>query len=113
MNLSLYTWNSLAINDANPFTSFFPRGQKVNLSATPITVARTGDFPLLLDTVLNAPRLQIGVIIAAGNSINTNREVLKRYFNITDKTKRRLVARDGDDSNKQYYVTGFPIQVNH
>lgn len=113
MNLTLFTWNSLNINNATPFTSYFPKGQKANLSANPVTVNRAGDFPFLSDSVLTAPQLQIGVIIAPGQNINTNRELLKKYFNVTDRTRHNLIAKDSDDSDKQYYVTGFPVRINN
>lgn len=113
MDLRLSTWNSTNINNATPFTSYFPKGQKTNLASNPVRVSRAGDFPFLSDTVLSAPTLAIGVIIAAGQSINTNREILKKTFNITDRVKHNLVALDADDSNKSYYVTGIPTRINN
>ena len=113
MDLVLSTWNGQNINNSSPFKSYFPRGQKANLSANAVTVNRAGDFPFLSDKVLNAPRLQIGVYIASGQAVNTNREVLKKYFNITDRQRHNLVALDADDSNKSYYVTGFPVAINN
>lgn len=110
MDLRLKTWNSLNINNGSPFDAWFPMGSKVNLSANAVTVNRVGDFPYLSTTVLTPGTLTIGVKIAAGQNINTNREVLKKYFDITDAQRHNLIAEDGSGGT-QWYVTGFPIRV--
>ena len=111
MDLRLYSWNGLAINDSNPFTAAIPVGQKANLTANVITVPRADDDPFLSDTQLTGHVLVIELYIEPGFAINTYREVAKKYFNVRDKTRHNLIARDADDSNKQYYVTGFPVAV--
>jgi hypothetical protein len=112
MDLLLKTWNSLNINDGNPFNSSFPEGQKTNLSANPVTVNRAGDFPHLSTTVPNASTLAIEVRIAAGQDLDSSRENVKKYFNILDRQRHNLVAWDADNGNTPMYVTGFPIRVS-
>jgi hypothetical protein len=112
MNLSLFTWNGLAINDSSPFIAIFPPGQKANLAANAVTVPRADDDPFISDTQLTGHVLVMEVYIAAGQNIDTNREVLKRYFNVRDKTRHNLIAKDTADSDKQYYVTGFPVGIS-
>jgi hypothetical protein len=115
MQLSLYTWNSLAINDGTNFTSWIPVGQLVNLTANGITVPRSTDFPYLSGTVLGPHTFTINVKIpeaaVASNLIPQNRELLKGYFDVTDKTRHNLIAKDILDSNRQWYLTGYPIRL--
>jgi len=111
-NFQLYSWNSLAINDSNPFISVFPPGQKANLSANAESVPRADDDPFLSDTQLTGHVLVIEVYIAAGQNIDTARENLKKYFNPRDKTRHNLIVKDAADSDKQYYVTGFVVGIS-
>jgi hypothetical protein len=111
MDLRLYTWNGIAINDGTVLRSSFAPGQKANLRANPITVNRAGEFPALSDVQLPAHVLVIDVDIAAGQNLNAKRELIKQYFNITDRQRHNLIARDAADSNREWYVTGFPIAI--
>ena len=108
MKLSLLTWNSININSAE-IKSTIPVGQLANLSANAVTVNRAGDYPFLSDTQLPAHIFVIEVYIVGGANINTNREALKGYFNVMDRSRHNLVAQDENDSNRQYYLTGLPI----
>lgn len=110
MNLILVSWNGQNINNGSPFVSFFPRGSKVNLNASAITVTRSGNYPVLSNIVANPHTLTIGVNLGAGQNINTNREVLKKYFNFEDYTRHNLIAEDGSGGT-QWYLTGFVRQV--
>jgi tail protein len=110
MDLRLLTWNGISINNGSPFSSYFPKGQKVNLSSNPVNVNRSGNYPYLSGIVLNPNTIMIGVTIAAGSNINTNREVLKQYFSAEDNTRHNLVAEDGSGGT-QHYLTGFVIRV--
>src|SRR5574339_891626 len=110
----LKTWNSLNINDGTYLSAYFPPGQRMNLSANPIYVERASDFPKLTGRVLGAARLTIGIQILPNAAINTYRETIKQYFNVTDSNRHNLVVVDADDSDStEYYVTGFPTQMNH
>lgn len=112
MDLRLVSWNSRNINNASPFTSIFPMGSKVNLSANPVTVNRAGNYPHLAGMVLGPSTLLIAVHIAPGQNINTNREVFKQYFNPEDQTRRNLIAEDGAGGT-QHYLTGFVRQIQN
>ena len=111
MKLSLLTWNSQNIASSTLY-SVIPPGQLANLSATVVTVPRAGDFPFLSTTNPNAHVFVLNVYVAKNQNINTARELVKQYFNITDQTRHNLVAQDEADSNRQYYLTGFPIGIS-
>lgn len=110
-DLTLYRWNSLDINNGTPFNAYIKVGQRTNLTANAVTVPRAGDFPFLSDTQLTPHVFVIEVYIAAGQTIDTNRELLKQYFNVMDKTRHTLVARDTATLTTQYYLTGFPVRI--
>jgi aryl-alcohol dehydrogenase-like predicted oxidoreductase len=102
MKLSLVSWNGTNINNGSPFTAFIPRGQMASLNYNPVLTPRADDYPALSSAVKQGSVLVIGIIVAAGNNINTNRELLKRYF-FSDQEKHNLIAQDEADSNKQYF----------
>jgi hypothetical protein len=110
MKLSLLTWNGSNINNGNPFYAIIPQGQLANLSVNAVLVNRAGDYPALTSVVKQPSILVIQVIIAAGSNINTNRELLKKYF-FTDESIHNLVAQDEADGNKQYYRSGIPVRL--
>lgn len=113
MELVIVSWNSLAINDSNPYQSTFPPGQRVNLMAQGVTVPRANLFPYLSTRVLKDQFIQIRVIIAATdtNSIPTYRELLKAYFDVTDNSPHNLICKDINDGDRQWYLRGFPVEV--
>lgn len=106
MKLSLLTWNSHNINDNNPFMASIPVGQMANLNKNAVLVNRALDYPFLSTVVKNANVLVIEVYIKSGD-LNTNRELLKQYF-FGDDNRHVIVAADINDSNRQYYRTGYP-----
>ena len=83
----------------------------MNLTSNAITVPRALDFPYLSTTLLQPHTFTIGVIIGAGQTIHSNREIIKGYFNIQDTQRHNLVAKDTADSDRQWYLTGFPIRI--
>jgi hypothetical protein len=111
MDLRLYTWNGIAINDGTTYKGSFPPGQKFNLSANAVIVPRAGEVPFLSATQQGASVLVIEIYLAGGANINTNRELLKKYFNPLDHTRHNLIARDAADGNKEWYVTGYPVRL--
>jgi hypothetical protein len=111
MKLSLVSWNGTNINNGSPFTAFIPRGQMASLNYNPVLTPRADDYPALSSAVKQGSVLVIGIIVAAGNNINTNRELLKRYF-FSDQEKHNLIAQDEADSNKQYFRSGIPVRLN-
>jgi uncharacterized protein YqkB len=112
MNLLLLTWNSVSINNGSPFYSDFPPGSKVNIHGNTVTVPRAGNYPYLSGIVADPQALQIMVRIAAGQNIDTNRELLKQYFNYEDGQRHNLIAEDGSGGT-QWYVTGFVRDVRN
>lgn len=108
MRIKLVSWNDTNINDNNPFQSYLPVGQVANLSRTPVLINRVNEDPFLSTVVKTVNPLVIGVNIKA--NINDNRELLKQYF-FNDLLKHNLVVYNEDDSDKQYYKTGIPIQL--
>lgn len=111
MKLNLKTWNALNINDGTNFTAVIPSGGLTQLSASAVTVNRADEYPFLSGRVLPAHTFAIEVYIPAGATINTNRELLKQYFNPLDSQRHNLIAEDTNDSNKQWYLTGYPISI--
>ena len=110
MDLRLLTWNGRSINNGSPFYSDFPPGSKVNIHGNTLTAPRAGNYPFLNNIVADPQSLMIQVRIAPGQNINTNREILKQYFNFEDHTRHNLIAEDGAGGT-QWYVTGFCRQV--
>jgi hypothetical protein len=110
MDHVLVSWNGNNINNGTPFYSSFPLGSKNRLSANPIFVQRSGEYPKLSGAQLNSHVLNIEVRIADGQSVNTNREVLKQYFN-TDGLLHNLIITDGAGGT-QWYVSGIVQAVN-
>ena len=111
MQLSLYQWNGHSINDGTTFKAWIPPGQLMNLTSNSITVPRALEFPYLSTTLLQSHTFIINVSVAGGQTIHTNREVLKGWFNIADPQRHNLIAKDTADSERQWYLTGFPIRV--
>jgi hypothetical protein len=115
MQLTLMTWNSYNINDGTYFISWIPVGQLVNLSARGVSVPRSVGFPYLSGTVLQEHFFSIVVKIAetqvAANRIPQYREILKGLFDITDKSRHTLVAKDILDGDRQWYLTGYPTRL--
>jgi hypothetical protein len=110
MDHVIVSWNGNNINNGTPFYSSFPLGSKTQLRANPIFVNRAGEYPKLSGSQLGSHTLNIDVRIASGQNINTNREVVKQYFN-TDGQSHNLIITDGAGGT-QWYVSGQAIGVN-
>lgn len=111
MRLELVSWNFIDFNDGNPFRAWIPPGQLTNLSANGVSVPRSDDFPFLSTAVLSDHVFTFHVQVDEGESINASRELLKQIFNITDKGRHELIAKDLDDSNRWYQLVGLPIRI--
>ena len=112
MDLRLLTWNGRSINNGSPFRAIFPRGSKVNVHGNVVTAPRAGNYPFLNNVVADPQALLINVYLESGSNINTNREILKQYFNFEDHTRHNLIAEDGAGGT-QWYVTGFVRSVQN
>lgn len=111
MELVIVSWNGLNVNDGSPYFSTFPPGQRVNLSAQGISIPRANLFPYLSGRVLKEHFIRVRVVIAQGSNIPTNRELLKAYFDVTDNSPHNLITKDIANGDKQWYVRGYPTQV--
>jgi hypothetical protein len=110
MKLSLVSWNGTNINSGAPYYAAIRPGQLASLSRNPVIVNRAGDYPSLTGVVKNASAIVINVWTAPGQDINTYRELLKSYF-FGDEILHNLIAIDENDSDKQYYRSGFPVTM--
>ena len=108
MKLSIVSWNSTSINTGSPFKASIVSGQLANIRQNVVLVNREGDYPALSSVVKAGSTITIQVIIAGGQDINTNREILKGYF-FGDNQRHDLIATDEADSSRQYYRRGFPV----
>jgi hypothetical protein len=110
MDHVIVSWNGQNINNGTPFKASFPLGSKTRLNANPIFVQRAGEYPKLSGAQLGSHTLNINVWIADGQNINTNRELVKQYFN-TDGLLHNLIITDGSGGT-QWYVSGIVQSVN-
>lgn len=110
MKLSLLTWNSVNINNGSPYSASIVSGQLGSISRNPVLVNRAGDYPALTAVVKNPSVLVINVIVSAGQNINTYREALKAHF-FGDDLRHDIIAKDTNDSDRQYYRTGIPVTM--
>jgi hypothetical protein len=110
MDHIIVSWNGQNINNGSPFKSSFPLGSKTRLTSNPIFVNRAGEYPKLSGTQKGQHTINIEVRIASGGNLNTNRELLKQYFD-TDGLLHNLIITDGSGGT-QYYVSGSVIGVN-
>src|SRR5690348_16458229 len=101
MELSLLTWNEISINNSSPFRAWIPPGGMANFRTNPISVPRANDFPQLSRTMLPTHTFTIHIDVP-GSNIATQRETLKGYFNPRDQTRHNLVAKDTNDSDRQW-----------
>lgn len=109
MKLKLLTWNSYNLN-SGAFSSYIQAGQLANHSVSVLLVNRANDYPAVTTSIKNSSTITIGVVINSGYDINTYREVLKGVF-FASEEKHNLVVEDQNDSNKQYYRSGYPIRL--
>lgn len=114
MQLILQTWNDNNIQ-STPYDSWIPVGQLVNLRARGVSVPRAGNFPKLSGTVLPDHFFTIGIkileTVVQANQIPVYREQLKQWFDVTDQTRHKLVAKDILDGDRLWYLQGFPVAL--
>jgi hypothetical protein len=107
MLLSLYSWDGNLINDGANYTAHIPPGQAMP-AATPEYVNRGQNWPLLAGKTLSGATFTFQIVFKG--TIHTQLEELKKWFPTNDYTLRNLVAKDTSDSDRTWYVQGFPIQ---
>ena len=106
MQLSLYTYNGNAINDGSNYTAVIPPGQTMP-TASGQWVDRGQSWPFLAGKTLQGSVFTFKLILRG--TIPTQMETLKSWFRTDDFTSRTLIAKDTSDSDRQWYVKGFPI----
>lgn len=106
MQLSLYTYNGNAINDGSNYTAVIPPGQTMP-AASGQWVDRGQSWPYLAGKNLQGSVFTFKLILRG--TIPTQMETLKSWFRTDDFTLRTLIAKDTSDSDRQWYVKGFPI----
>lgn len=120
MDLRTYSWNGYAINDwywngtnVGEWSSDIPVGQRFNLQSSPIFSPIAYSFPKLSTVQVDGHTITVTFLpksIVAGHTLSYMREQLKQYFAIgVDFVPHQLIAKDIEDSNRQWYLTGIPI----
>ena len=108
MQLTIYSWDGHLINDTTNYVSWFPRGLKKMPSAFPLWAARSRTFPLLANKNIDGGMLTFA--IECKGTFHSQAEELRKWFAVDDYTPRQLIVKDTADSNRQWYVEGFPTE---
>ncbi len=111
MNLTLFSYNGIAINDGTTYTSLFLPGSRFDLHAQAVFSDRSENYPYLSGAVLPPHTLTINIINPSNTNISTTREAIKGIFNPTNFTPYQLIAKDSADSDRQWYVVGYPVSL--
>jgi hypothetical protein len=107
MLLSIYSYNGTQINDGTNYAAWFPTGEPAGPSASPKYSARTRTFPKLSYKDIGAVTLSFH--IETKGTIHSQLDTLRALFAINDYTPRNLIVKDTNDSNRQWYIKGYPI----
>lgn len=108
MLLSIYSWDGHLINDTTNYVSWFPRGAKRMPNASPVWAARSQTFPKLANKMIDGGMITFA--IECKGTFHSQEETLKQWFKVDDYTERRLIVKDTADSNRQWYVEGYPSE---
>ena len=110
MRLSIQTWDGNAINDWNGTTGNYeaviPPGQTMP-TASPEFTSRGQTWPYLAGKSINGSIFTFKIFMHG--TLHSQLESLKNLFRTDDYTFRKLVAYDIADSNRAWYVEGFPV----
>ncbi len=101
MKLSLYSFNAHVINDAN-YTAKMPLANPEQGSADIISVKRAGRRPLFAGKVLRESTIVIEMQLHGVP--NTQMDEIKAWFDVEDDVPHKLLAKDGDNGDKEWYV---------
>jgi len=117
MNLVPYTWNGHSINDWNGATGTwagqFPPGSRGNLQSTAVYSPVAYAFPKLSSTTIDGHYLTMNFEShGSSHTISYLRQQLEGWFDVNDHNPHQLIALDIDDSNRQWYVSGIPVQFS-
>ena len=121
MNLIPYTWNGYAINDwywngtnVGEWSAGFPVGQRANLHSSPIYSEIAYAFPKLSTTQIAGHSITLQITPkskVAAHTLSYMREQLKGWAAIKDFQSHQIIAKDAEDSNRQWYLTGIPTDI--
>jgi len=106
MRLQLYKYNTYEFNDVTNYNAFMPGEQPHSFQTGIIAVGR---FPIgesYAGKTLKGVTYPVTIQCVASTTATLSTAInnLHLWFDETDQTKRVLIAKDLDDSNKQYYV---------
>lgn len=107
MLLTIVSYDGTAINDGTNFTAWFPGGMPTSPGADADYAPRSRTFPKLASKTIKETTMQFH--IECKGTIHSQLETLKKLFRIEDYTMRVLLVKDTADSNREWYVKGFPI----
>lgn len=109
MLLSIYTWDGTQINDGSNYVSWFPRGSMLTPKADVEWSPRARNFPKLSTKQINDGGY-LTIAIECKGTFHSQADTLKKLFKVNDWTARTLIVKDTSDSNRQWYVTGYPSE---
>jgi hypothetical protein len=106
MLLSLYTYNGIAINDGTNYEAVINPAQTMP-GANAAYVDRGQTWPYLAGKTLNGGLFTFQIVMKG--TLHSKFETLKALFRTDDFNYRRLVAKDTADSDRQWYIEGYPV----
>lgn len=106
MRLKITTWDSHNINDQTNYDAVIQPGNAMP-SAVAEFVSVGQANPVLANKVIDGGYFTFNIILR-GN-IETQRDELNKWFMVDDFSYRTLIAQDLDDSNKEWYLEGYPV----
>lgn len=113
MNLELVSWNGNPINDKVDYSTYILPESKFDLSTKPVYTDRAQNYPNLSGVVLPAHSFTFKITIMADDEETQDslREQLKGWFSPLDFTPHYLVAKDTNDNDTQYQLTGMTARL--
>jgi hypothetical protein len=106
MNLSPYTFDSVAINDGTNFTARFPSPSAYDMSPVEVHYSpRANNYPLYTNKILK--ERSVTLYIEMLGTAHTQVDTLNAAFD-PRKGEVKLLAKDSDDSDKQWYLMAVP-----
>jgi hypothetical protein len=106
MRLELISWDGHNINDEVNYVAGISPGNSMP-SASAIFVDLGKSFPVLTGKTLSGGYITISIVLR-GN-IEAQRDELNKWFSVRDFEAKTLLAKDLDDSDREWYLTGFPV----
>ncbi len=106
----LYTYDGTAINDGSNYTARIIYDTALQATqARAQFVARAGMHPAYVGKVFLESYIEI--IINCLGTASTQFEAINQLFDINDEDPNKLIIKDADDSNAQYYIYCTPVKI--